>query len=144
MMFACEHYGIATDMLVLGKALGGGVLPLAAVIARAHLNVAADRALGHNTHEKSPVAAAAALATLEYIESERLLAHVCELSAPGLGQLRRLQAKHSCIADVRGPGLMLGVELTRDRATMTRDCALARARDVRGATARAELQGDDG
>jgi 4-aminobutyrate aminotransferase len=124
-MFACEHYGIVPDLLVLGKALGGGVMPLAAVIARGSLNVAADRALGHYTHEKSPVAAAAALATLEYIEAENLLAHVRELSAFALERLRALQSRHACIGDVRGLGLMLGVELTRDRATLARDCALA-------------------
>jgi 4-aminobutyrate aminotransferase len=67
--FACEHYGIVPDMLVLGKALGGGVMPLAALIARDSLNVAADRALGHYTHQKNPIAAAAALARLRDMQS---------------------------------------------------------------------------
>src|SRR5688572_27157064 len=53
-MFTVEHYGILPDMLVIGKGLGGGIFPLAAVIAREHLNVAGERALGHFTHEKSP------------------------------------------------------------------------------------------
>jgi len=119
-MFACEHYGIVPDMLVLGKALGGGVVPLAALIARDGLNVAADRALGHYTHEKNPVAAAAALATLDYIESEGLLAHVQGLSAFALARLREMQSRYELIGDVRGLGLMLGVELVRDRATMAR------------------------
>jgi 4-aminobutyrate aminotransferase len=119
-MFACEHYGIVPDMLVLGKALGGGVVPLAALIARDGLNVAADRALGHYTHEKNPVAAATALATLDYIESEGLLAHVGELSNFALTRLREMQSRHALIGDVRGLGLMLGVELVRDRATMAR------------------------
>ena len=53
-MFACEHYGIVPDMLVIGKGLGGGIFPLAALIAREHLNNAMpDRALGHYTHEKN-------------------------------------------------------------------------------------------
>ncbi|MBK9137312.1 MAG: aspartate aminotransferase family protein [Verrucomicrobia bacterium] len=124
-MFACEHYGIVPDMLVLGKGLGGGVMPLAALIARDPLNVAADRALGHYTHEKNPVAAAAALATIEFIQSENVLDHVNELSAYALGRLRETQARHPLIGDVRGLGLMLGVELVRDRATMTRACAEA-------------------
>src|SRR6266404_590610 len=55
-MFACEHFGVVPDMLVLGKGLGGGVFPLAALIAREGLNVAADKALGHDPHEKNPVA----------------------------------------------------------------------------------------
>ena len=72
-MFAFERYGIVPDMVVIGKGLGGGVFPMAALLARAHLDVAADRALGHYTHEKSSVGCAAALATLEVIESEGLL-----------------------------------------------------------------------
>jgi 4-aminobutyrate aminotransferase len=124
-MFACEHYGVVPDMVVLGKALGGGIVPFAALLARDSLNVAADRALGHYTHEKSPVAAAAALATIEFIETENLLAHVNDLSAFALDRLRQMQARHPLIGDVRGLGLMLGVELVRDRATMTRACAEA-------------------
>jgi 4-aminobutyrate aminotransferase len=69
-MFAFEHYGIVPDMVVLGKGLGGAVFPMAALIARSDLDVAADRALGHYTHEKSSVGAAAAIATLEVIERE--------------------------------------------------------------------------
>ena len=60
-MFTCENFNVVPDMLVIGKGLGGGVLPLAALIAREGLDVAQDRALGHYTHEKSPVACAAAL-----------------------------------------------------------------------------------
>ena len=60
-MFACEHFGIEPDMLVLGKGLGGGVFPIAALLAREDLNRAVPQgALGHYTHEKNPVACAAA------------------------------------------------------------------------------------
>src|SRR6185295_12090509 len=69
-MFAFEHFGIVPDMVVLGKGLGGAVFPMAALIARRDLDIAGDRALGHYTHEKSSVGCAAALATLEVIESE--------------------------------------------------------------------------
>ena len=120
-MFACEHYGVVPDMLVLGKALGGGIMPLAALLARDRLNVAADRAIGHYTHEKSPVAAAAALATIEYIESENLLEKTREMSAFALGKLEGMKQLHSIIGDVRGLGLILGVELVHDRQTMERD-----------------------
>jgi 4-aminobutyrate aminotransferase len=120
-MFACEHYGIVPDMLVIGKALGGGIMPLAALLARDQLNVAGDRAIGHYTHEKSPVAAAAALATIEFIESEKLLAKTREMSAFALGELEAMKQRHSIIGDVRGLGLILGVELVRNRATMERD-----------------------
>jgi 4-aminobutyrate aminotransferase len=120
-MFTCEHYDIVPDMVVLGKALGGGIMPFAALIAREHLNVAADRAIGHYTHEKSPVAAAAALATLEFIESEKLLEHVQEISTFALTNLEAMKQRHQSIGDVRGLGLILGVELVRNRQTMERD-----------------------
>jgi 4-aminobutyrate aminotransferase len=120
-MFACEHYGIVPDMLVIGKGLGGGVFPLAALLAREELNVAANQALGHYTHEKNPVAAAAALATIKVIEEEGLLQHCQSLGAYTLDRLKRLQSQYPAIGDVRGLGLLLGVELVKDRQTMTRD-----------------------
>ena len=90
-MFACEQVGCVPDMLVLGKGLGGGVFPMAALIAREDLDVAADRALGHYTHEKSSVGCAAALATLDVIRDEGLLERSRELGVCGLERLRRMQ-----------------------------------------------------
>ncbi len=119
-MFACEHYGIVPDMLVIGKALGGGIFPLAALIAREGLNVAADHALGHYTHEKNPVACAAALAALDVIETEGLLERARTLGDYAVGRMRAMMAKHPLIGDARGLGLLMGMELVRDRATMER------------------------
>ena len=120
-MFTCEHYGVTLDMLVIGKGLGGGVFPLAALIAREDLNRAmADRALGHYTHEKNPVACAAGLAALEVIESENLLEKARLLGDHALGQMRLMRQRHPLIGDVRGLGLLLGMELVTDRATMAR------------------------
>jgi 4-aminobutyrate aminotransferase len=113
-MFACEHYGIVPDMLVLGKGLGGGIFPLAALLAREGLNVMADRALGHYTHEKNPVACAAALAAIEVIEEEGLVERARVLGERALARLRAIQARHPLIGDVRGLGLLLGVELVND------------------------------
>jgi len=113
-MFAFEHYGIVPDMVVLGKGLGGAVFPMAALIARRDLDIGADRALGHYTHEKSSVGCAAALATLEVIEDERLLEKSRTLGAAALARLRALRAKHPLVADVRGIGLLLGVELAHN------------------------------
>jgi len=110
-MFACQHYDIVPDMLVIGKGLGGGVYPLAALIVREHLNSSPERALGHYTHEKSPVGCAAGLATLEIIEEEGLLQRAQTLGAKALDRLRVLAAKDPRIRDVRGIGLLLGVEL---------------------------------
>ncbi len=119
-MFTCEHFDVVPDMLVIGKGLGGGVFPLAALIARAGLNVMADKALGHYTHEKNPVAAAAALATLELIETGGILAHVRSLGAYALERMRAMMGKYEMIGDVRGLGLMMGMELVKNRATMER------------------------
>jgi len=113
-MFCCEHYGVEPDILVLGKGLGGGVFPLAAVVARAELDVAADRALGHYSHEKSPVGAAAALATIRCIEEEGLLERTRELGQRALARLDEMRAGCTLISDVRGLGLQLAVELSLD------------------------------
>src|SRR5207344_2534934 len=113
-MFAFEHFGIVPDMVVLGKGLGGAVFPMAALIARSDLDIAADRALGHYTHEKSSVGCAAAVATLQVIEQERLLDRAQAMGVQALDRLRAMQARHPLIADVRGVGLLLAIELARD------------------------------
>ncbi len=110
-MFACEHYDVVPDMLVIGKGLGGGVFPLAALIVRAALDVAPDRALGHYTHEKSPLGCAAGLATLEVIEEEGLLDRSAALGTRVLARLEAMAEGDPRIRDVRGIGLLLGVEL---------------------------------
>jgi len=115
--FAAEHDAVAPDIVVLGKALGGGVLPIAACIARDALNVAGDFALGHYTHEKNPVTAAAALATLQVIERDDLVAQAARVGAQALARLQDMQQRHRLIGDVRGRGLLLGIELVADRDT---------------------------
>lgn len=119
-LFACEHFDVVPDMVVLGKGLGGGILPLACLIARDNLNVAADRALGHYTHEKNPVTAAAGLATLDVIADEQLVARARELGQYAVGRLQEMAARYSIIGDVRGVGLLIGVELVRDRHSRER------------------------
>lgn len=110
-MFAFEHYGIVPDMAVLGKGLGGGVLPMAALLARTDLDVAGRGALGHFTHEKSSLGCAAGLATLDVIEEQRLLQRSARLGARALKQLKAMKTRQPRIAGVRGIGLLLGVEL---------------------------------
>jgi (R)-1-hydroxy-2-aminoethylphosphonate ammonia-lyase len=116
-MFACEHFDVVPDILVLGKGLGGGVLPMAAIVTRPELDVMPDRALGHYTHEKNPVTCAAALAAIEYIEKEGLVERARALGEHALARLRELQGRHRLVGAVRGVGLLLGVELVRDRET---------------------------
>ena len=118
-MFACEHDGVVPDMLVLGKALGGGILPIAAVIARPELDVGADYAFGHYTHEKNPVTTRAALTTIQIIEDEDLLANAADVGVVALARLHDIMAKRAIVGDVRGVGLLLGIELVSDRAAKT-------------------------
>jgi 4-aminobutyrate aminotransferase len=115
--FAAEHDGAVPDIVVLGKALGGGVLPIAACVAREDLNVVGDFALGHYTHEKNPVTAAAALATLRIIERDGLVEHAARVGAHALERLQELKRRHALVGDVRGRGLLLGIELVEDRAS---------------------------
>jgi len=119
-MFACEHFGVVPDILVIGKGLGGGVFPMAGVLAREGLDVAPGGALGHYTHEKSPVGCAAALAVIRIIEQESLLENAQQLGEHALGRMREMMNRHALIGDVRGVGLMLGMELVRDRASKER------------------------
>lgn len=114
-MFACEHYDVVPDMLVIGKGLGGGIYPVAALLVREELDVAPDRALGHYTHEKSPVGCAAGLATLEVIEEEGLLERAATLGAQAVDRLRTIADRDGRIRDVRGIGLLLGVELAPEQ-----------------------------
>jgi len=119
-LFVCEHYGVVPDMVCIGKGLGGGVFPLAALIAREGLDVAGDRALGHYTHEKNPVACAAGLATIECLLEDGLLENARRVGDYALGRLRDLKGRHAVVGDVRGLGLLLGVELVRGPETAGR------------------------
>ncbi|HEY5230518.1 MAG TPA: aspartate aminotransferase family protein [Galbitalea sp.] len=127
-MFAHEHEAVGAeqvtpDILVLGKGLGGGAIPVAAVIARAELDVGADWAFGHYTHEKNPLMARAGLTTLEIIEQEGLVGRSAELGVVALERGRSLAARFESIGDVRGRGLLLGLELTKPDGAPNPDLA---------------------
>ena len=119
-MFAAEHYDVVPDMLVLGKGLGGGVFPLAALLARESLNVATRTALGHYTHEKNPVACAAGLATLDILRDEHLPERAAALGERAITRMKEMAARHPLIGDIRGRGLLLGIELLKNRGTLER------------------------
>ena len=119
--FAHDHDGVTPDIIVLGKALGGGTLPIAAVLARADLDVAGDFAIGHYTHEKNPVTARAALATLDIIADEGLVERADRLGQRALARLRDSLRRSPLAGDIRGRGLMFGVEIVSDRAARTPD-----------------------
>ena len=115
--FACEHFGAAPDILVMGKGLGGGVMPLAAILARPELDLAPHLALGHYTHEKNPLACAAGLAGIDILRRDGLVERSARLGAAALERLRDFARRTSLVGEVRGLGLALAVELVRDRTT---------------------------
>lgn len=116
-MFAFEHYDIKPDILCLGKGLGGGIIPQAAVITKTEYDKFADISLGHYTHEKSPLGAIAGLTTIEIIQHENLLQKVSNDAVFMSFFLKKLKKKHRIIGDIRGIGLLWGVELVLNRVT---------------------------
>jgi 4-aminobutyrate aminotransferase len=110
-MYACEQFGAVPDILVIGKGLGGGVMPMAATIARHDLDIAADVALGHYTHEKSPLGAAAGLAVLDVIDQEHLLQRSQRLGTSVLGRLRALVERSPLLVSARGLGMFWGLDV---------------------------------
>ena len=111
-MFTYQLFGVTPDIVVIGKGLGGGVFPLSAVLAREKMNESArTHALGHYTHEKSPVGAAAAIATLDFIEREGLVENARVVGEYALEILKEVMKKHKYIYNVRGVGLLIGTEL---------------------------------
>ncbi len=118
-MFAFEHDEIIPDIVTMGKALGGGILPIAACVARRELDVCGDFAIGHYTHEKNPVTSRAALTTIEIIEEEGLVARSAELGTHAMQVLRDRLQDVPIVGDIRGRGLMFGVEIVEDRTLKT-------------------------
>ncbi len=119
--------GIVPDVVTLGKPMGNGH-PVAAVLMRRELAEAlAEQTIYFSTFGGNPVACAAALAVLDVLEEEELQRHAAETGEYLRSGLERLAASHESIGDVRGRGLMLGVELVRDRGTREPDPGLARA-----------------
>ncbi len=123
--FTFQHYGITPDILCIGKGLGGGIVPMAAMITRDRFNIASSISLGHFTHEKSPVGCAAALATIEVIEQESLLQKVKADDAFLRDRLGAMKARYPIIGDVRGIGLLWGIELVTCTEKKTRATAEA-------------------
>lgn len=114
-LFACDHDEVVPDILVMGKSLGGGILPIASVICKPELDVAEHYAYGHYTHEKNPVTTRAALTTIEIIEDEGLVENAATVGLYALERLEEMMEKHPLIGDVRGRGFLFGIELVTDR-----------------------------
>ena len=122
-MWAFEHAGIVPDVVCIAKAIANG-LPLSAIATSRALQEQWGRGAHGSTYGGNPVACAAALAVLETIEAEGLVANAAARGAELTAGLNRLKAEDERIGDVRGPGLMIGVEFVADRATKVPDGAL--------------------
>jgi len=127
-MFVSEHFDVVPDIVCIGKSLGGGMLPIAAMICKPELDVMADKALGHYTHEKNPVTSRAALTTLEIIEDENLVENAAKIGAYAKERLLTMKDKYPIIGCINGIGLCIGIDLVTDR--LTKDPAIDAADKV--------------
>ncbi|MEI8595682.1 aspartate aminotransferase family protein [Photobacterium sp. Hal280] len=118
--FTHQAFGIEPDILCIGKGLGGGVVPMAAMLTQDKYNTASQISLGHYTHEKSPIGCAAALATIRVIEQQQLLQKVRHDAVYMAERLAVMKARLPIIGDIRGIGLLWGIELVEDRDTKAR------------------------
>lgn len=130
--WACERFGVEPDVLVIGKGLGGALIPQAAVIARAEYNEhgttpLSSRAIGHFTHEKSPLGAAAACAVLDIMEQESLPQRAHSLGTSWAETLREELSRVAPIREIRQFGLMLAIVVGGDQAEQYADAWLYEA-----------------
>ena len=113
-MFACEHEGVEPDILLTAKGLGSG-MPIGAMISKESVTTWETGSHG-STFGGNPVCCAAALATLDLVEGG-LMANAARMGERLLARAAGLKEKYPCIGDVRGRGLMVGIEFVKDRAT---------------------------
>jgi len=113
-LFACEHY-VTPDILVLGKSLGGGLLPFAAIVANDKYNVLQHRSIGHFTHEKNGLCSAAGLAMIDYLQEHQLVEHADEVGRFALEWLEQMKERHRLVGHINGIGLHIGIELVKDQ-----------------------------
>jgi len=114
-MFAGQHWGVAPDIMTLAKGLGSG-LPIGLIVAKKKIMEKWPRGAHGNTFGGNPICCAAALATLDLVERE-YADNASEVGEYFMGRLRELQTRHEVIGDVRGKGLMIGIELVTDRTS---------------------------
>jgi 4-aminobutyrate aminotransferase len=122
-MWAFEHAGIVPDVVTVAKAIANG-LPLSALVSSRDLQERWGRGAHGSTYGGNPVACAAGVAVLETIRDEDLVANADARGAELRAGLAKLAAEDERIGDIRGPGLMVGVEFVRDRATREPDGTL--------------------
>ena len=124
-MFAFERDGVTPDILTLSKTLGAG-LPLAAVLTSAELEARAHERgyVFYTTHVSDPLPAAVGATVLDVVEQDGLIERARTAGRRLRDGMAALQQRHQCIGDVRGRGLLLGLEIVTDRASKTPDLAM--------------------
>ncbi|MEQ6120298.1 aspartate aminotransferase family protein [Reichenbachiella sp. MALMAid0571] len=118
-MFASEHF-VTPDVLVMGKSLGGGLVPFAGIATKEKYNVLQHRSIGHFTHEKNPLCSVAGLAEIEYIEKHQLVQNAETLGDYLMDRLQELKEIYPLIGNIAGKGFHIGVDLVKDRKTKER------------------------
>lgn len=119
--WAIEHFGVEPDIVCIGKGVASGI-PMGAIIARQSVTTWKYGSHG-NTYGGNPIACAAALATIELIENQ-FMQNATEVGTYTLDALEEIKVRHPSIGDVRGLGLMIGVEFVKDRKTKEHDPVL--------------------
>ena len=120
-IFAFKHYGITPDVMCLAKALGGG-LPIGAMIVKKELADVFKPGMHGSTFAGSPLVCKAALGVLKAIYAEKMMKNAKAQGAYLVAELSELKSKYDIIKEVRGQGLMIGVELTIDGAAIFKEC----------------------
>jgi len=110
--WAVDHYGVEPDVVCIAKGIASG-MPMGVMLAKAELMTWPNGSHG-NTFGGNPLACAAALKTIELIENQ-YLENTQKMGEIALDILQKLETKHACIGDVRGKGLMIGVEFVKDK-----------------------------
>jgi 4-aminobutyrate aminotransferase-like enzyme len=111
-----EHWGVVPDIVTIGKGFGNG-FPVTCVAVRERYKESFESISASSSYGGNPMACAAALASTEVIEEEGLLAHAEHLGKVALQRMKRMQAEHRIIGDVRAKGCLMGIELVKDRTT---------------------------
>ena len=105
---------------MLGKSLGGGIVPFAGIVARDEHNVLQHRSIGHYTHEKNPLCSAVGLAEIEFIEQHELVEQAAWLGEYLQQNLEELGNEFDLVGHVAGKGIHIGIDLVKDRVTKER------------------------
>jgi 4-aminobutyrate aminotransferase-like enzyme len=111
-----DHWEVVPDVVTLGKGFGNG-FPVTACVAREEIKENFDKISASSSYGGNPMACAAALASIQVIEEEKLLENARHLGEVALQRLQRMMAEHKIIGDVRAKGCLMGVELVKDRQT---------------------------